>query len=219
MIGRGFVQNSYVARSTESRQLQYVTAEALKSGLTVIGAAEGERAHDAPLFDHVDIFLDVMMMDHDLDVRERLEIDDYAISPADALIAKLQIGKINQKDVHDVIALLKDVPLGEEEDDDSIDALYVADMCARDWGLHRDLTVNLRVVAARLEDYGLPDEEVSRVRGRLAELETAIRGEGKSLRWRARAVVGPRVAWRREIEDTEGTEIIAPEWDWRRDLG
>jgi len=24
---------------------------------------------------------------------------------------------------------------------------------------------------------------------------------------------------RREIEDTEGTQIIAPEWDWRRDLG
>jgi hypothetical protein len=27
------------------------------------------------------------------------------------------------------------------------------------------------------------------------------------------------VAWRREVEDTEGTQLIAPEWDWRRDLG
>ncbi len=23
----------------------------------------------------------------------------------------------------------------------------------------------------------------------------------------------------RAIEDTEGTDVIAPEWDWRRDLG
>ena len=219
LTGLGLVENSYVGRSTEWRQLQYVTAEALKSGLTMVGSSTGERAHDAPLFDHLDIFLDVMMMDHDLDVRERLEIDDYAISPADALIAKLQIGKINQKDVHDAIALLKDVPLGEEDDDASIDALYVADVCARDWGLHRDLTTNLQVVAARLGDYGLAEDEVSRVRGRLADLESAIKGEGKSLRWRVRAAVGPRVAWRREVEDTEGTEVIAPEWDWRRDLG
>ena len=221
MTARGFVQNSYVARATEYRQLQYVTEEALRGGMTMVGAAEGEPTHDAPLFDHVDIFLDVMMMDHDLDVRERLDLDDYAISPADALIAKLQIGKINQKDVHDAIALLKDVPLAEEGEDDeaAIDVDYVADVCARDWGLHRDLTANLHVVAARVADYGLPADEVQRVRARLTVLDETIRREAKSLRWRARAVVGPRVAWRREIEDTEGTEIIAPEWDWRRDLG
>ncbi len=220
LTGLGLVENTYVARATEWRQLQYVTAEALRGGLTVVGAAEGERAHDAPLYDHLDVFLDVMMMDHDLDVRERLEIDDYAISPADALIAKLQIGKINQKDVHDAIALLKDVPLVAGDDDDaSIDVIYVADVCGRDWGLHRDFTANLQMVAARLDDYGLSGEEVSRVRGRLAELEDAIKVEAKSLRWRVRAAVGPRVAWRREIEETEGTEVIAPEWEWRRDLG
>jgi hypothetical protein len=50
-------------------------------------------------------------------------------------------------------------------------------------------------------------------------LIAAIEEKAKSLRWRLRARVGKRVAWRREIEDTEGGEIIAPEWDWRRDLG
>jgi len=221
MTARGFVQNTHVARSTEYRQLQYVTEEALRSGMTMVGAGEAEPGHDAPLFDHVDIFLDVMMMDHDLDVRGRLDIDDYAISPADALLAKLQIGKINQKDVHDAIALLKDVPLaaGEDDDEAAIDVDYVADVCARDWGLHRDFTANLRAVRERVDDYGLPPEDVERVRARLDVLGETIRREAKSLRWRARAVVGPRVAWRREVEETEGTEIIAPEWDWRRDLG
>ena len=47
----------------------------------------------------------------------------------------------------------------------------------------------------------------------------AIEAEEKSVGWRLRARVGKRVAWRRTIEDTEGTDVIAPEWDWRRDLG
>ena len=44
--------------------------------------------------DHIDIFLDVMRMDHDVDVRGRLGIDPYAISPADILLTKLQIGEL-----------------------------------------------------------------------------------------------------------------------------
>jgi hypothetical protein len=158
-------------------------------------------------------------MDHDVDVRARLDIDDYAISPVDTLIAKLQIGRINQKDVHDVIALVKDVPLREEDDDLSIDLPYLADVCAQDWGLYHDIATNLEVVLSRLDDYGLSDEEEARVYSRLAAMQEAIEDEQKSLRWRLRASVGQRVAWRREVEETEGTEVIAPEWDWRRDLG
>jgi len=174
---------------------------------------------EAPLFDHVDIFMDVMRMDHDVDVRDRLDVDEYAISPVDAFIAKMQIGKINQKDIHDVIALVKDVPLREIDDDLSIDVPYLADVCSRDWGLYHDITTNLGIVIARLDDYGLSEEEIARVYGRLAAMQEAIAEEGKTFRWRLRASVGQRVAWRREIEETEGTQIIAPEWDWRRDLG
>ena len=71
----------------------------------------------------------------------------------------------------------------------------------------------------RLGDYGLSEEQLARVRGRLEAIIAAIEEKAKSLRWRLRARVGKRVAWRREIEDTEGGTIIAPEWDWRRDLG
>ena len=118
-----------------------------------------------------------------------------------------------------MIALVKDVPLREEDDDLSIDLPYLADVCAQDWGLYHDITTNLDVVLSRLDDYGLSEEEVARVYGRLAAMQEAIEDERKSLRWRLRASVGERVAWRREVEDTEGTEVIAPEWDWRRDLG
>ena len=213
-----YVENRYVTQATNAGQLQYVKVEALEA--QAARAAAAAAAPSEPLLvDHIDIFMDVMRMDHDVDVRGRLDIDDYAISPVDTLIAKLQIGRINQKDVHDVIALVKDVPLREEDDDLSIDLPYLADVCAQDWGLYHDITTNLEVVLSRLDDYGLSDEEEARVYGRLAAMQEAIEDEQKSLRWRLRASVGQRVAWRREVEETEGTEVIAPEWDWRRDLG
>ena len=216
-----YTENLYVSQATGSSQLQYIKNVALEGMRAEAEAAAGGRQHEyePPLVDHIDIFLDIMRMDHDLDVRDRLEIDDYAISPADAFIAKMQIGKINQKDVHDVIALVKDVPLRDVDDDTSIDLLYVAEVCSRDWGLYRDITANLDIALAMVGDYGLTDAQQDRVYARLAAIKESVESAGKSLRWRLRATVGERVAWRREVEDTEGTQIMAPEWDYRRDLG
>ncbi|MGE5228744.1 MAG: Fic family protein [Deltaproteobacteria bacterium] len=214
-----YTENRYVTQSTDSGQLQYIKNEAL-DGMKAEAAAAGERSsYEPPLVDHIDIFLDVMRMDHDIDVSERLEIDDYAISPADAFIAKMQIGKINQKDVHDVIALVKDVSLRDVDDDASLDLLHIAQVCSDDWGLYQDITTNLDIALAMVDDYGLTEAEQDRVYARLAAIKESVENASKTLRWRLRATVGERVAWRREIEDTEGTQIIAPEWDWRRDLG
>ena len=198
--GLGYVENRYVTQATAADQLQYVKLE-------------------APLVGHIDIFIDVMRMDHDLDVHDRLDIDEYAISPADTLIAKLQIGQINEKDVHDVIAMLKDLPLHEVDDDVSIDVPYLAEVCASDWGLYHDLTMNIGIVIEMIDDYDLTEEEMARAYAALTAIREALEEERKSLRWLLRARVGQRMPWRREIEDQEGTQVIAPEWDWRRDLG
>ena len=216
-----YTENRYVTQSTDSSQLQYIKNEALEGMKAEEAAAAGgtHASYEPPLVDHIDIFLDIMRMDHDIDVTGRLEIDDYAISPADAFIAKMQIGKINQKDVHDVIALVKDVPLRDVDDDTSLDLLYIAQECAQDWGLYRDITTNLDIALAMVGDYGLSESQQDRVYARLAAIKESVESAGKSLRWRLRATVGERVAWRREIEETEGTQIIAPEWDYRRDLG
>ena len=217
----GYTENRYVTQATDAGQLQYIKVEALEGMQAEAEAAAGgaRSPYEPPLVDHVDVFLDVMRMDHDLDVQERLEIDDYAISPADAFIAKMQIGKINQKDVHDVIALVKDVPLRDVDDDASIDLLYIAQECSKDWGLYQDITTNIDIALAMVDDYGLTESQQDRVYARLAAIKESVEDASKSIRWRLRATVGDRVAWRREIEDTEGTQVIAPEWDWRRDLG
>ena len=222
-LALGYAENRYVTQATSANQLQYVKLEASLESRTHVGKRPHQVApvRSASLVDHVDIFMDVMRMDHDLDVHERLDIDEYAISPADTLIAKLQIGKINEKDVHDVIAMLKDLPLHEADDDVSIDVPYLAEVCARDWGLYHDFTTNIGIVLQMIDDYDLTEEEMARAYGSLTAIREALEEERKSLRWLLRARVGQRMPWRREIEDQGGGEaqVIAPEWDWRRDLG
>jgi hypothetical protein len=219
----GYAENRYVAQSTDAGQLQYIKTSALQAMQNPSSVAAALAHYHPPLVDHIDIFLDVMRMDHDLDVRDRLDLDDYAISPADAFIAKMQIGRINQKDIHDVIALVKDVPLrttdGEADLEISIDVDRIVEVCSQEWGLFHDITTNLDLVIAAVADYGLPEESLRKVDDRLAGIRTALLDAEMPIAWQLRAAVGERVAWRREVEDTEGTPVIAPEWDWRRDLG
>ena len=208
---RGYDENRYISQSTGGAQLQF-----LQRGRLLESRAHFQkrprpvsRVEAAPLVDHIDVFLDLMSMDHDVDLRGRLDIDDYAISPVDVLITKLQIGRIAAKDVHDVVALLKDLELSERSDDRSIDVPHLARVCSRDWGLYNDLRGNLDIVRARLGDEALSDDERARVEGRLGAVRDAIEREPKPLRWRLRARVGTRVPWRREVEEREGSPIIA----------
>ena len=199
--GLGFVENVFVSQATRGMQLQFVRR-----------ATDDDHVPARPLVDHVDVFLDVMRMDHDIDMRERLELDEYAISPVDALMAKAQIGVINHKDVHDIMALLKDLPVRDVDDDLSIYAPYIAEVCADDWGLYTDITTNLKVVLDWLGDYGLSDDEKARVQERVSVLLEAIENEEKTRRWQWRARIGKRAAWRREVENAEGTPVdVVPE--------
>ncbi len=222
--GLGYTENLYVSQATSASQLQFIKTDALAKRRVPKGdKAQSIRLHEAPLADHVDVFLDVMRMDHDLDVRDRLDLDDYAISPVDALLAKLQIGKINQKDIHDAIALVKDLPLREADTEGeleiSLDIAYLAEVCSQDWGLYHDITTNLELVLASVGEYGLADDVAALARGHLTTIVETLRGASKAVAWQLRAAVGERVAWRREVEDTEDTPVIAPASDLRRDLG
>lgn len=206
----GYEENRYVSQATGGAQLQYLArARLLESHARMLKRPHPlGPANVASGADHIDVFLDIMRMDHDVDARERLDIDPYAISPADVLLTKLQIGQIAAKDLHDVVALLKDMPLSDRDDDTSIAASHLARACARDWGLCRDVVANLGLVARGLSDLPLSDGERELVATRLAALEAAISSEEKSLRWRLRARVGTRLPWRREVEDREGSPLV-----------
>jgi hypothetical protein len=81
---------------------------------------------------------------------------------------------------------------------------YVAETCADDWGLYIDVMSNVDTALERLDQYDLTVNEFMRVRRTFELAQAMMTDEAKSLRWRLRARVGKRLAWRREVEDTGG---------------
>jgi len=201
--GLGYLENTTVITATLSSQRQYFKrAHSVESH-----AHMHKRAHFAPPvtgpppLDHVDVFLDWMKMDHEIDFRDRLDINTYAIDPADLFLSKLQIQKLNEKDAHDVITLCKGVYVDFEPHPGVLDLEHVADTCARDWGLYIDVMTNIDKVLEHLADYDLSPREVARI-GRTLELAQDMMTEHtKSLRWRLRARIGKRLRWYNEIEE------------------
>jgi hypothetical protein len=207
----GYVENRHVAMATTNGQLQFFVpgAEAEREA--------GAAVSDLPVFaevppsDHIDVFLDAMRMDHQVDFRDRLEINTYAIDPADLFLSKLQIGNLNEKDVHDAITLLKDVYVDFQPHPGVLDLHHVAEVCAADWGLYIDVMNNIDAVIEHLDDYDLGPRDAARVRRTLELAQDMMTEQAKTLRWRLRARIGKRVRWYSEVEEQFGgrTEDVA----------
>jgi hypothetical protein len=147
--------------------------------------------YDAGHNRQVDIFIDIFKMSHVIDLRDRLDQDGPCASPADLLLSKLQIYEVNRKDLVDTIALLLDHRIASD-DDDAIDAAYIARLASEEWGLYRTLQLNLAKLLATVDEI---DVDRDLVRARTKELWDAVDARPKPLRWRLRAQVGDRLQW------------------------
>jgi len=159
--------------------------------------------------DHVDVFLDIFRMEHTIDLRDRLTIEAYTISISDLLLSKLQIYQINEKDVRDILTIIKDVPLGSQDAPGIINVQYLAALCTRDWGLYQDVNTNIQKVLDLMKNYTLSSTETQQIQKRLFHLQTAIEQAPKSLKWKLRNRVGKRKAWRSQVED----QSVSPTMD------
>jgi hypothetical protein len=75
----------------------------------------------------VDVFFDKLMVaNHRLDFRERLELNPLTLCPTDLLLEKLQIVGFSEKDFKDTLMLLFAHPLAEEDREEAINAKYIA---------------------------------------------------------------------------------------------
>jgi hypothetical protein len=146
----------------------------------------------------VDIFLDVFRMCHTLHLGDRLTLDDYTIPISDLLLTKLQVVEINEKDIRDLIAILKDhdvvdqVAHGEKE---VIDAGYISALCSDDWGLCKTISLTLRKLLIFLPKYELEPEAKQVLETRTNKLLRAIETVPKSFKWKLRDRVGARKRW------------------------
>jgi hypothetical protein len=166
-------------------------------------ATEGKRGlYDQPFTGiHIDVFFDRLEFCHPIALDGRLDRDRPTIPLAELLLSKLQIVRINEKDVVDVILLLLDHELGAG-DADTIDMSRVAGLCAADWGLWRTVTLNLGKVTALAGSYAqLEAPRRDRVAAQVGALVARLDAEPKTFAWRARARIGERRQWWTDVEE------------------
>ncbi len=148
---------------------------------------------------HVDVFMDKLDFCHPIPWKGRLEVDSPTIPLAELLLEKMQIVKINEKDIIDTIMLLMEHEI-DANDEDKINSQRVAKLCAGEWGLWRTTTMNLEKVRDYLPHLDLDDAHKQIVRTRVAELMSAMDDYPKGTRWKLRARVGDKVKWYNEID-------------------
>src|SRR5439155_9968021 len=153
----------------------------------------------------VDVFFDELFFCHPIPLRDRLELDYPTITLADLVLEKMQIVEINPKDVKDSLVLLLEHPL-ESGQAEGIDAAYIAQLLANDWGFYYTVTTNLgKLRHIGVEHGSLTESQWEIVGARISELKRTIEEEPKTRRWKLRARIGPRVKWYQEVAEKSET--------------
>lgn len=142
----------------------------------------------------IDVFVGSFEMCHRLPITDRITVEPLTLPLAELLLTKLQIVQANEKDLHDLLALLLDHPLGAG-DDETINLPYIAQLAAKEWGLWKTLTVSLGRLRAYVDRCALDDQAQATIRARIDELRHALDAAPKSLKWKTRAAIGERVPW------------------------
>jgi hypothetical protein len=178
----------------------------------------GKQAYfvDVPRRRPVDVLVDSLEMCHRFEFSDRLALSKPTLPLAELLLSKLQVVKINKKDVLDALVLLAEHPLGQN--DGALDSRYglgainlprILSFTSNDWGWWRTVTGNLDVLDRYLATEATP-EDLDLNNGRsllfdpkeqIAALRTAIDEAPKSTRWKLRARVGERTSWYNEPEE------------------
>ena len=177
---------------------------------------------DVPRKRPVDVLVDKLEMCHRLDFGDRLLLSSPTLPLAELLLSKLQVVRINRKDVLDALVLLAEHPLGDDDGAPdsrhglgSINVPRILSFTSNDWGWWRTVTGNLDTLDQFLAVELSPgDLDLNNGRdvlfdpgAQIAALRRAIEEAPKSTRWRLRARVGERTPWYKEPEEMGHGEL------------
>jgi len=157
----------------------------------------------------VDILVDKLEMCHRIEFADRLPLSRPTLPVADLLLSKLQVVKINRKDVLDALVLLAEHPLrqddgaaDETQGEGAISLPRILSFTSSDWGWWRTVTGNLKVLQDFL-DHEFTDADLDvgprpvryQIREQVAALRDSIESAPKSTRWKLRSRIGERQQW------------------------
>ncbi|MFQ6074298.1 MAG: hypothetical protein ACE5KC_03665 [Candidatus Bathyarchaeia archaeon] len=163
---------------------------------------------------YVDIFFDKLLVaNHPVDFRGRLEQDYPTISVTDLLLEKIQMWEaFSIKDLKDCLVLFKAHKVEEKE---GIDASYIAKLLAQDWGFWYTATTNLKKIRkfiteidrlgpeVRIDPRHFKKEDREEIAGKIESLLNRIDREPKSFKWRLRSKAGTKKRWYNPVERPE----------------
>jgi len=175
--------------------------------ITTLSTASSERQiyfHPEGWFS-VDVFFDKLLVaNHPLDFRGRLELDYPTISLTDLLLEKLQIVTFSEKDLKDTLFLLVSHMIGEKDEREVINAKYIATLLSKDWGLWYTTTLNLKKIEHLLPQlHSVTEEERTLILSRGRQLLDRVEREPKTQTWKLRAIIGPKKRWYQHVETDE----------------
>jgi hypothetical protein len=210
---RGYGDLDIVVPRKSTKRTTEVLTEAGYVGNDRFNALHGAQRmlfYDTPNKRQVDVFVGVFAMCHRLDLSDRLHLHPQSLDAADLLLTKLQIHEVNRKDLVDAVRLVltHDVVDVGAPADELGDALALDRLCAvtsGDWGWYTTVTDNLvrvRTAASELLD----PVDAGLVESRLDEIDASLRRSPKSVRWRARNVVGRKTPWYELPEEVGGAQ-------------
>ncbi|NAY82351.1 MAG: hypothetical protein GU362_05680 [Thaumarchaeota archaeon] len=102
------------------------------------------------------------------------------IPVTDLLFTKLQIVKINEKDLKDIVALFLDHEFGKEPCV-NIEPDYLTKLTSEDWGVYKTFTDNLKKVLDFIGSISLSEEKKENVKKKVESLLSEIEKRPKSI--------------------------------------
>lgn len=198
LLGREYADVDLVAHRRGSRDVRDLLEAAGYVPERTFNATHGASRllyHAADGAFHIDVFLDRFTMSHELDFEARLEAEPLTLTAADLLLAKLQVAEVNRKDLTDAAMLLIDHELADGDGPGRLNAAYVSEVCAADWGLHTTAGDNLDAVDGLAPELGLSPDEAGTLRARTSALRERMEQAPKSRAWKLRAKIGRRKRW------------------------
>jgi hypothetical protein len=152
----------------------------------------------------LDVFIGEFSMCHVIPIADRLERDPLTIPLAELLLTKLQIVELNETDQRDIYNLTYHHQVSSG-DGSGIEGDFIANLCAKDWGLWRTSKATIERCKSNLAGYNLGAEASGLIHERLNVLWTNIENAPKTAKWRLRSRVGDRVRWYDEPEEHAST--------------
>jgi len=166
---------------------------------------------------YVDVFFDKLLVaNHPIDFKGRLELDYPTIAVTDMLLEKIQMWEaFSVKDLKDCLLLLKAHEIKEKSEKESIGTLYIAKILAQDWGFWYTATTNLKKLKtfiteidklgteADINPKQIEKKEREDITEKIEAILERIEKEPKSFGWKMRAKIGTKKKWYNPVERPE----------------